>query len=93
MFLSDDDIILRTPCRKIYRPDDNTYRIIIDYLREIVPGNRKTIRANLPDNMPLWGKFRIVHGGDSFRTTMVHSRKRVECNMPFVRVSDILMQK
>jgi hypothetical protein len=62
-------------------------RMIADYLREIVPANRNTIKAQLPENMPLWGKFRMAHGGDSFRTTMASSRKRTERNMSFVRVS------
>ena len=84
--MPDDDFILRTPRRKVYRPDDNTYCMIIDYLREIVPGSWKAIRAHLPENMPLWGKFRIAHGGDIIRTTIASSKKRFERNMSFVRV-------
>src|ERR1700733_1918694 len=86
--VSDDDFILRTPRKKVYRPDDNTLRMIIDYLREIVPASRKAIKARLPENMPLWGKFRMAHGGDSIRSTMASSKKRVERNMSFVRVRD-----
>jgi hypothetical protein len=39
--------------------------MIVDYLREVTPGNQNTIKARLPDNMPLWGKFRITNGGDN----------------------------
>jgi hypothetical protein len=60
--------------------------MIVDYLREIVPGSRKLIQTHLPQNMPLWGKFRIANGGDSIRTTMASSKKRIERNMSFVRV-------
>jgi hypothetical protein len=88
MSYSDEDFVLRTPHRKVYQPDDNICRMIADYLREIVPANRNTIKARLPENMPLWGKFRIAHGGDSVRTTMASSKKRTERNMSFVRVRD-----
>jgi hypothetical protein len=60
--------------------------MIVDYLREIVPGNWKMIKAHLPDNMPLWGKFRIAHGGDSIRTTMASSKRKIEQNMSFIQV-------
>jgi hypothetical protein len=60
--------------------------MIVDYLREVTPGNRNTIKARLPDNMPLWGKFRIANGGDNIRSTMATSNKRKERNMSFVRV-------
>ena len=88
MSYSDEDFVLRTPHRKVYQPDDNLCRMIADYLREIVPANRNTIKARLPENMPLWGKFWIAHGGDSVRTTMASSKKRTERNMSFVRVHD-----
>ena len=63
-YVLDDEYILQTPC-KTYRPDDNLLRMIVDYLREVTPGNQNTIKARLPDNMPLWGKFRITNGGDN----------------------------
>lgn len=88
--LSDENFILRTPYKKVYHPDENTLRMILDYFREVVKGNRNTIKARLPDNMPLWGKVRISHGGDSIRSTMATSKKRSERNMSFVRVSYIL---
>jgi hypothetical protein len=62
--------------------------MIADYFREVTQANRNTIKARLPNNMPLWGKFRIAHGGDSIRTTMAISRKKAGRNMSFVRVSD-----
>ena len=86
-YLSDEDYILRTPHKKTYRPDDNMRCMITNYFREITQANRNTIKARLPDNMPLWGKFCIAHGGDSVRCTMATSRKRAERNMSFVRVS------
>jgi hypothetical protein len=76
--VSDNDFILRTPHKKVHQPNDNTICMIIDYLREIVPANRKEIKAQLPENMPLWGKFQMAHGGDSIRSTMVCSKKKVE---------------
>ena len=45
MSYSDEDFVLRTPHRKVYQPDDNLRRMIADYLREIVPANRNTIKA------------------------------------------------
>ena len=87
MFFTDDDHVLRTPHKKTYRPDDNTRRMIADYFRELTKASRNTIKARLPQNMPLWGKFRMAQGGDSVRCTMATSKKRSERNMSFVRVS------
>jgi hypothetical protein len=92
MSFADDDHILRTPHKKTYRPDDNTRRMIADYFRELTKANRNTIKARLPENMPLWGKFRMARGGDSVRCTMATSKKRSERNMSFVRVSIILLK-
>jgi hypothetical protein len=86
--ISDNDFILHTPSKRVHQPNDNTLRMIIDYLREIVPASRKVIKARLPENMPLWGKFRIAHGGDSIRSTMASSKKRVARNKSFVRVCE-----
>jgi hypothetical protein len=63
--------------------------MITDYLREITQANRRTIMARLPENMPLWGKFRVAQGGDKVRCAMATSKKRSERNMSFVRVSNI----
>ncbi|KIM89532.1 hypothetical protein PILCRDRAFT_2726, partial [Piloderma croceum F 1598] len=88
-----EDYILRTPHKKKYRPDDNMRRMITDYFREITQANRNTIKARLPDNMPLWGKFHIAHSGDSVRCTMATSRKRSERNMSFVRFELIVFDE
>jgi hypothetical protein len=61
--------------------------MIADYFRELTKANRNTIKARLPENMPLWGKFRMARGGDSVRCIMATSKKRSERNMSFVRVS------
>lgn len=66
--------------------------MIADYLKEIVQGgNCNTIKAQLPDNMPLWGKVRITHGGDSIRSKMASSKKHLERNTSFIRVSLVLI--
>ena len=62
-------------------------RMITNYLREVTWANWHTIKARLPENMPLWGKFQMAHGGDNVWCTMATSKKRSERNMSFVRVS------
>jgi len=76
--VSDDNFTLCTPHKRVHQPDDNTLCMIIYYLQEIVPASQKEIKARLPENMPLWGKFQMAHGGDSIRSTMASSNKRVE---------------
>ena len=85
-YVLDNDYILRTPHKKTYWPDNNLLCMIVDYLREVTPGNWNTIKARLPDNMPLWGKFCIANGGDNIWSTMATRKKRTEWNMSFVRV-------
>lgn len=85
----DDNFVLRTPRKKKNRPDENTRRMITDYFREITAANRNTIMARLPDNMPLWGKFRMASGGDCVRTAMAINSKRPGRDMSFVRVSEL----
>jgi hypothetical protein len=63
--------------------------MITDYFCEIMQANRNTIRARLPENMPLWGKFCMARGGDSVRCIMATSKRRSKQNMSFVRVSSV----
>ncbi|KAG2039923.1 hypothetical protein BDR03DRAFT_1035314 [Suillus americanus] len=62
------EIVLRTPCRSSYTPDEDTHKRIGVYLFRVLGGRRDDLALHLPAVMPLWGKMRIIGGGDSIRT-------------------------
>ncbi|KAG1727299.1 hypothetical protein EDD22DRAFT_789327 [Suillus occidentalis] len=61
-------MVLRTPCHSSYVPDNDTHKQIGLYLFQILGGCHNDLAVHLPSVMPLWGKMRIIGGGDSIRT-------------------------
>lgn len=64
----DPEMVLRTPCHSSYVPDNDTRKRIGLYLFQVLGGRRNDLAVHLPSVMPLWGKMRIIGGGDSIRT-------------------------
>jgi len=84
----DPDLVLRTPCRSEYVPDEDTRKRIGVYLAQVVGGRRSDLAKHLPRIMPLWGKMRIING-DSIRSKYCMSRAARSSssrNNSFVRV-------
>ncbi|KAG2106244.1 uncharacterized protein F5147DRAFT_653989 [Suillus discolor] len=64
----DPEIVLRTPCRSSYAPNEDTHKQIRVYLFQVLGRRRNDLALHLPSVMPLWGKMRIISGGDLIRT-------------------------
>jgi hypothetical protein len=73
--VSDPEFIICTPINYKYQPrDDNLLGVIATYFHQILGGRRDQIQAQLPMVMPLCGKVRICHRGDSIRTVFAICR-------------------
>ncbi|KAG1730496.1 uncharacterized protein EDB91DRAFT_1059392, partial [Suillus paluster] len=64
----DPELVLRTPCCSSYAPDEDTHKRIRVYLSQVLGGRCNDLAVHLPFVMHLWGKMRIISGGDSIRT-------------------------
>jgi hypothetical protein len=76
MKAADPDHVLRAPCLKVYKPDAQLRMRVAVYLGIVVGRRREEVALHLPENMPVWGKLRIRHGGDAIRSTFAARRNR-----------------
>ncbi|KAF9487452.1 hypothetical protein BDN71DRAFT_1404731, partial [Pleurotus eryngii] len=77
---------LRFPYVAGYIPNDEFRTRIASYLKQVIGGDINKMKKNLPCTMPLWGKLRIRHGGDSISTTACMTRQNpIQRNKTFIR--------
>jgi hypothetical protein len=85
----DPDHIMRAPCIQNYQPDQLLRERIARYFSLVIGGRRTEIAKHLPTIMPSWGKMRIRHGGDTFRTASTARRNNASTagrNNSYIRV-------
>lgn len=85
--VTDNEYVLRPPYKPKFRPDRALREKIAKYFKSIYGGMEGLIRGKLPDIMPLWGKMRIIDGGDAFRSVKAAGKRLNERNISFARVS------
>ncbi|KII89568.1 hypothetical protein PLICRDRAFT_84231, partial [Plicaturopsis crispa FD-325 SS-3] len=73
---------LRFPYIAVFTPDNPLREKIASYFCQVIGHSKALVKAKLPVNMPVWGKVRILHGGDSIRSTVSERGKR---NASYVR--------
>ncbi|KAF9230875.1 hypothetical protein BU15DRAFT_56778 [Melanogaster broomeanus] len=72
---SDPSFVLRPPRVLDYEPNVVERQAIAVYLKQIIGGRTAEIQKNLPTSMPLWGKVRILSGGDAIRSHFAAGRQ------------------
>ena len=70
----DPDHVMRAPHIRKHKPDPELRTRIATYLGILIGRKRTEIAKHLPPTMSLWGKMRIRHGGDAFRSTFITKR-------------------
>ncbi|KAF7372603.1 hypothetical protein MVEN_00123200 [Mycena venus] len=77
--------ILRAPCKKNYSPAVAIRHKIAVYFSAVLGKPVKDIESQLPENMPCWGKVRIVDGDSICCTWAAKNHSEKGRNMSFIR--------